>query len=346
MSDRVFIFDTTLRDGEQSCGCSMTVAEKLRMAHKLEELGVDVMEAGFPAASEGDLEAVTRVSRELQSARVAALARCHTGDIEAAARALDKAKHPRIHTFIATSPIHLKHKLKKTEDQVLEAAVKAIELARKYVDDVEFSAEDATRTSPEVLVRFSQAVVAAGARTVNLPDTVGYTTPAEMGTLIGTVSRALGDKAHRQRALPRRPGAGGGQLAGRRAGRRPADRVHHQRHRRAGRQLQPGGGGDGHERPQGRVALRHRHQHPAAVPGQPAAVGDHRRRSPAQQGHRRQERLRPRGGHPPGRLPEGAHHLRDHGAPVGGRARPAAWCWANTAAATPWPIAARSWGSR
>src|SRR5687767_2012908 len=120
MSDRVFIFDTTLRDGEQSCGCSMTVAEKLRMAHKLEELGVDVMEAGFPAASEGDLEAVSRVARELESARVAALARCHTGDIEAAARALDKAKHPRIHTFIATSPIHLKHKLKKTEDQVLE----------------------------------------------------------------------------------------------------------------------------------------------------------------------------------------------------------------------------------
>ena len=191
MSDRVFIFDTTLRDGEQSCGCSMTVAEKLRMAHKLEELGVDVMEAGFPAASEGDLEAVSRVARELESARVAALARCHTGDIEAAARALDKAQHPRIHTFIATSPIHLNHKLKKTEDQVLEAAVKAIELARKYVDDVEFSAEDATRTSPEVLVQFSEAVVRAGARTVNLPDTVGYTTPAEMGEIIGTVSRAL-----------------------------------------------------------------------------------------------------------------------------------------------------------
>jgi 2-isopropylmalate synthase len=191
MSDRVFIFDTTLRDGEQSCGCSMTVAEKLRMARQLQELGVDIMEAGFPAASEGDLEAVGRIARELSTVRVAALARCHTGDIEAAARALDKAKHARIHTFIATSPIHLKHKLKKTEDQVLEAAVKAIELARKYVDDVEFSAEDATRTSPEVLVKFSEAVVRAGATTVNLPDTVGYTTPAEMGEIIGTVSRAL-----------------------------------------------------------------------------------------------------------------------------------------------------------
>ena len=191
MSDRVFIFDTTLRDGEQSCGCSMTVAEKLRMANQLQDLGVDIMEAGFPAASEGDLEAVSRIGRELSTVRVAALARCHTGDIEAAARALDKAKHPRIHTFIATSPIHLKHKLKKTEEQVLEAAVKAIELARKYVDDVEFSAEDATRTAPDVLVQFSEAVVRAGARTVNLPDTVGYTTPAEMGAIIGNVSQAL-----------------------------------------------------------------------------------------------------------------------------------------------------------
>jgi 2-isopropylmalate synthase len=194
-ADRVYIFDTTLRDGEQSCGCSMTVAEKLKLARKLAELGVDILEAGFPAASEGDLEAVDRVSREFDGFSVAALARCHTGDIEAAARAVAKAKRPRIHTFIATSPIHLKHKLKKTEDQALEAAVKAIELARKYVDDVEFSAEDATRTSPEVLIRFAEAVVGAGARTVNLPDTVGYTTPAEMGAIIGQVARALGDRA-------------------------------------------------------------------------------------------------------------------------------------------------------
>jgi 2-isopropylmalate synthase len=193
MSDRVFIFDTTLRDGEQSCGCSMTVAEKLRMARQLQELGVDIMEAGFPAASEGDLEAVGRIARELSTVRVAALARCHTGDIEAAARALDKAKHARIHTFIATSPIHLKHKLKKTEEQVLEAAVKAIELARKYVDDVEFSAEDATRTSPEVLVKFSEAVVRAGATTVNLRD-----------HRHGQPGAGQGEQGRRgQRALPR-----------------------------------------------------------------------------------------------------------------------------------------------
>src|SRR5262245_10012965 len=195
MSDRVYIFDTTLRDGEQSCGCSMTVPEKLRMARKLGELGGDIMEAGFPAASDGDLESVDKIGREFEGVRVAALARCHTGDIEKAVRALEKAKRPRIHTFIATSPIHLKHKLRKTADEALEAAVKAVELARKYVDDVEFSAEDATRTEPDVLVRFAKAVVAAGAGTVNLPDTVGYTTPAEMGTIIGGVVKALEGKA-------------------------------------------------------------------------------------------------------------------------------------------------------
>jgi 2-isopropylmalate synthase len=194
MSDRVKIFDTTLRDGEQSCGCSMTVAEKLRMARKLVELGVDVMEAGFPIASQGDYDAVDSIGREFTDVSVAALARCCPGDIERAARALEKAKRPRIHTFIATSPIHLKHKLKKSEDQALEEAVKAVELARKYVDDVEFSAEDATRTAPEALERFALAVVAAGASVVNLPDTVGYTIPNEYGAIIGRVAKVLEGK--------------------------------------------------------------------------------------------------------------------------------------------------------
>jgi 2-isopropylmalate synthase len=196
MSDRVHVFDTTLRDGEQSCGCSMTTPEKLRMARKLVELRVDVMEAGFPMASRGDFEAVETVSRELgNDVSVAALARCHAGDIEQAARALSVAKRPRIHTFIATSPIHLKHKLKKSEDQVLEEAVKAVTLARKWVDDVEFSAEDATRTSADSLVKFAVAVVDAGAKVVNLPDTVGYSIPTEYGTLIGKVAAAIGDRA-------------------------------------------------------------------------------------------------------------------------------------------------------
>src|SRR5271169_2317472 len=160
MSDRVYIFDTTLRDGEQSPGCSMNVAEKLRMARKLVELGVDVLEAGFPIASDGDFEAVDAVSREFSWASVAALARCCTLDVERAAKSLAHAKRPRIHTFIATSPIHLKYKLKKTEQQVLD-----------------------------------EAVVAAGARTVNIPDTVGYSTPKEYGALIGRIAQALGDCA-------------------------------------------------------------------------------------------------------------------------------------------------------
>jgi 2-isopropylmalate synthase len=195
MTNRVWIFDTTLRDGEQSPGCSMTVPEKVRMAHKLVELGVDILEAGFPIASEGDFQAVDTISREFPWAHVAALARATTGDVERAAKALAAAKRPRIHVFIATSEIHLKYKLKKSKQQVLESAVAAIELARTFVDDVEFSAEDGARTDPEYLVEISRAVVAAGARTVNIPDTVGYSTPDEYGALIGTVVKALGDTA-------------------------------------------------------------------------------------------------------------------------------------------------------
>jgi 2-isopropylmalate synthase len=195
MSDRVYIFDTTLRDGEQSPGCSMTVPEKVRMARKLVELGVDILEAGFPIASQGDFDAVQAISREFPWVQVAALARACTLDVERAARALDHARRSRIHTFIATSDIHLKHKLHKTREQVLEQAVTAVELSRRYADDVEFSAEDATRTEPDFLEEISKAVVAAGARTVNLPDTVGYSVPEEFGPFIGRIAKALGDAA-------------------------------------------------------------------------------------------------------------------------------------------------------
>src|SRR5436305_2685112 len=195
MADRVYIFDTTLRDGEQSPGCSMTVPEKLQMARKLVELGVDVLEAGFPIASEGDFEAVDAISREYPWVQVAALARAATTDIEIAARSLAKAKRPRIHTFIATSDIHLKYKLKKSQQQVLDDAVAAVTLARNYTDDVEFSAEDATRTDWDFLQQVSEAVVEAGARTVNLPDTVGYSVPDEYGVLIGRMVKVLGDRA-------------------------------------------------------------------------------------------------------------------------------------------------------
>jgi 2-isopropylmalate synthase len=190
-SNRVFIFDTTLRDGEQAPGCSMTVTEKLRLAHKLQDLGVDILEAGFPIASEGDFEAVRAVSRDVK-ARVAALARSMPLDIERAAAALDRAQTPpRIHTFLATSDIHLKHKLKKSRQEVLDAAVAGVALARKYVEDVEFSAEDGARTDPDYLVEVARAVVDAGASTVNIPDTVGYSVPDEFGALISRVAEAL-----------------------------------------------------------------------------------------------------------------------------------------------------------
>lgn len=192
---RVYIFDTTLRDGEQSPGCSMTTAEKLRLAAHLVDLGVDILEAGFPIASEGDFESVDAVSRQFPWVQVAALARATTADVERAAKALQHARRPRIHTFIATSDIHLKFKLKKTREQVLNDAVAAVALARNYTDDVEFSAEDATRTDPDYLEQVVNAVVEAGARTVNLPDTVGYSVPDEYAVLIGRMAKALGDRA-------------------------------------------------------------------------------------------------------------------------------------------------------
>jgi len=173
----------------------MTVPEKLLMAKKLVDLGVDLMEAGFPIASEGDFEAVRRVSEEFADVRVAALSRATKGDVERAAAALEKARRPRIHTFIATSDIHLEFKLKKSRQQVLEDAVRAVELARKYVDDVEFSAEDATRTDIEYLEQISLAVVAAGATTVNLPDTVGFSVPEDYAARIGRIAKLLGDTA-------------------------------------------------------------------------------------------------------------------------------------------------------
>ena len=195
MNNRVWIFDTTLRDGEQSPGCSMTVPEKLRMAGKLVELGVDILEAGFPIASQGDFEAVDAVSREFPWVQVAALARCTRLDVERAAASLEKARRPRIHTFLATSDIHLKHKLKMSRQQVLDNSCAAVELARSYVDDVEFSAEDGARTEPDYLEQVARAVVASGARTVNIPDTVGYSTPEEYAEIIGRIVKALDDTA-------------------------------------------------------------------------------------------------------------------------------------------------------
>jgi 2-isopropylmalate synthase len=173
----------------------MSTPEKLKMAAQLVDLGVDILEAGFPIASEGDFEAVDAVSKQYPWVQVAALARACTLDVERAARALHHAKRPRIHTFIATSDIHLKFKLRKSRQQVLDDACAAVSLARNYTDDVEFSAEDATRTPLEYLDQVCRAVVEAGARTVNLPDTVGYSVPEEYAELIGHIVQVLGDRA-------------------------------------------------------------------------------------------------------------------------------------------------------
>jgi len=180
---RVSIFDTSLRDGEQSPGCSMTAKQKLRFAHALTELGVDTIETGFPASSESELAACAAIVRDVRGATLATLARCHVGDIEACARALEGAERPRIHVFISTSPLHREHKLGLSKAEVLERAVMGVTLARRHVDDVEFSAEDALRTEPEFLAEICSAALAAGARTLNIPDTVGYTTPGEIRAL-------------------------------------------------------------------------------------------------------------------------------------------------------------------
>ncbi|HTS00544.1 MAG TPA: 2-isopropylmalate synthase [Bacteroidota bacterium] len=192
MHDRIFIFDTTLRDGEQSPGCSMNVEEKLRMARQLERLNVDIVEAGFPASSAGDFEAVRAIAGELTRCAVAGLSRALLADIDRTWEAIRGARRPRIHTFIATSDIHLAHKLKKTREQVLADAVRAVEYARTLTQDVEFSCEDASRTDPGYLAEIAQAVVAAGAAVLNLPDTVGYAVPEEYGAMFRRVRERLG----------------------------------------------------------------------------------------------------------------------------------------------------------
>jgi len=182
--NRIVIFDTTLRDGEQSPGASLTIREKTRIARQLVKLGVDVIEAGFPIASEGDFTAVRTVAEQIREASIAALARSLKKDIDRAARALEKAASPRLHVFLATSEIHRTHKLNKAKEEILRQAVSAVKMARSYFDDVEFSPEDASRTEPEFLAQVVEAVISAGAGTVNIPDTVGYSVPEEFGGLI------------------------------------------------------------------------------------------------------------------------------------------------------------------
>jgi len=182
--NRVYIFDTSLRDGEQSPGNSMNTEEKLRLARQLEKMGVDIIEAGFPIASDGDFDAVRQIARAITKSQVAGLARANKEDIDRAWQAIKHAAQPRIHTFISSSDIHLKYQLKKSRAQVLKEAVAAVKLARSYTPNVEFSPMDATRSDKDYLVEMVSAVIDAGASTVNIPDTVGYTIPEEYGNLI------------------------------------------------------------------------------------------------------------------------------------------------------------------
>ena len=184
MNDRVIFFDTTLRDGEQSPGATMNMQEKVRLASQLENLGVDVIEAGFPAASAGDFESVRAISLALKDCQVAGLCRATAGDIDRAWEAIKDGANPRIHTFLATSPLHMEFKLRKSPEQILEMAEAAVRHAAGYTSNVEFSAEDASRSEPAFLARVLERVIAAGASTVNIPDTVGYAQPAEYAELI------------------------------------------------------------------------------------------------------------------------------------------------------------------
>ena len=303
---RVYIFDTTLRDGEQSPGCSMTVPEKLQHG----------AQAGGSRRRHPGSRIPDRVGRRFRGrgrrqprvslgpgGRAGAL--LHAATWNGPPQSLQHARRPRIHTFIATSDIHLKYKLKKTQQQVLDEAVAAVELARRHVDDVEFSAEDGARTDPDFLEKISKAVVAAGARTVNIPDTVGYSAPEEYGALIGRIAKALGDCAivsvhcHDDLGL-----AVANSLAAVEAGARQIECTINGIGERAGNcsleeivmvlKTRPDS-----------LPLPHRHPHRASVLGEPVAEFDHHLRAATEQGDRGPQRVRARGGHPPGRLSEG-----------------------------------------
>ena len=192
---RIQVFDTTLRDGEQAPGFSMTAAEKLRLAQQLDRLGVDIIEAGFPMSSDGDFEAVRTIASAVRRPVIAGLARAIPADIDRAWAALSHAARPRIHVFLATSDIHLEHKLRISREQCLEQVASAVAHARAYCDDVEFSAEDATRSELDFLCHVSEAAVAAGATTINLPDTVGYALPADIERIFTTIGQRVGDRA-------------------------------------------------------------------------------------------------------------------------------------------------------
>ena len=293
--DRVIIFDTTLRDGEQSPGFSMNLAEKLRMAEALAELGVDVIEAGFPIASPGDFDSVQMIARQLRGPVIAGLARAARGDILRAAEAVAPAERPRIHTFIGTSPLHMEYQLRMQPEEVLAAIAETVALARNHTDDVEWSGMDATRSDPDFLCRCVETAIRAGATTINLPDTVGYAVPEDMHRLFtmirervpGAERVILSTHNHNDLGLAvantlAAIGAGVRQVEctingiGERAGNASLEEV-----------------GDGDPGAPGRARRAHRRGGAAHPEDLEAARHHHRVRGAAEQGDRRPQRLRP-----------------------------------------------------
>ena len=314
--DRVIIFDTTLRDGEQSPGISLNTSEKLEIAHQLARLGVDVIEAGFPIASPGDFEAVQAIARQVEGPIIAGLARVHVGDIDAAYGAVRDAERPRIHTFVSTSDIHIEHQLASTREDVKGQARAAVAHARSLVDDVEFSPMDATRADVEYTAEVVQIAIDEGATTINIPDTVGYTMPDEYQAFLGRLYElapglrdvVLSVHCHDDLGL-----AVANSFAGLQAG---------------ARQVECAINGIGERA--GNASLEEivmlLHTRAAHVGGlhtgintreiartSPPDLAPHRLPGAAEQGDRGAQRVRPRVRHPPGRRAQGAHDLRDHG---------------------------------
>ena len=292
---RIKIFDTTLRDGEQSPGCSMNLNEKIEMARQLEKLGVDVIEAGFAIASPMDFKSVQTIASVVENATVASLARCTKGDIDAAWDAVKEARHPRIHVFLATSDIHMEYKLRMTREQVLATITEMVGYAHSKCADIEFSAEDASRSDHAFLAQCYSNAIAAGATTLNVPDTVGYSTPQEMAELIGFLrenvvgAENVDFSVHCHDDL----GMAVGELPRLRQGGRDAGGVHRQRHRRARGQRQPRGDRHGAQDAQRLLSGRDAASTPSRST-RPASCSEqyHGRADPAQQGDRRRERLR------------------------------------------------------
>ena len=330
--DRIIIFDTTLRDGEQSPGFSMNLTEKIRMAEALTELGIDVMEAGFPIASIGDYESVKAIAESIgqrdDSPVICGLARSGREDILRAADAVKAAKRKRIHSFLSTSPLHMKYKLRMEPDEVMQAVSDSVTLARQHADDVEWSAEDGTRTDPDFLCRVCEAAIRAGATTINMPDTVGYALPEDMERMFTMVRNrvpvldkvVLSTHNHNDLGL-----AVANTLAAIRAGVRQVESTINGIGERAGNASLEETVMAIRTR-QRRDPVQDQHQdHRTSAAHVETALHDHRFRRAAEQGDRRAQRVRPRGRHPPGRRAEERRHLRDHDCRRASAGRSPAW---------------------